>query len=65
MIAAVARARRPGIKFDTILVMESPEGWNKSSVWALLAGEGNFSDERIIGHATREVQEQLAGDLDP
>ena len=61
MIAAVARARRPGIKFDTILVMESPEGWNKSSVWALLAGEGNFSDERIIGHATREVMEQLAG----
>ena len=26
MIAAVARARRPGCKFDTILVLESPEG---------------------------------------
>jgi len=61
MIAAVARARNPGCKFDTILVLESPEGWNKSSAWAVLAGEGNFSDERIIGHASREVVEQLAG----
>jgi len=61
MIAAVARARRPGCKFDTILVLEGPEGWNKSSAWAVLAGEGNFSDERIIGSAAREVVEQLAG----
>jgi len=61
MIAAVARARNPGCKFDTILVMESPEGWNKSSAWALLAGEGNFSDEAIIGKAGREVQEGLGG----
>jgi len=61
MVAAVARARNPGCKFDTILVLESPEGWNKSSEWAVLAGEGNFSDERIIGHASREVVEQLAG----
>ena len=61
MIAAVARARNPGIKFDTILVLESPEGWNKSSAWAILAGEGNFSDERIIGRDSREVVEQLAG----
>jgi predicted P-loop ATPase len=41
--------------------MESPEGWNKSSVWAVLAGEGNFSDERIIGKDSREVVEQLSG----
>jgi len=61
MIAAVARARQPGCKFDTILVMESPEGLNKSSAWAVLAGEGNFSDESILGKAGREVQEQLSG----
>jgi len=61
MIAAVARARNPGCKFDTILVLESPEGWNKSSAWAVLAGEGNFSDERIIGKDSREVVEQLMG----
>jgi hypothetical protein len=60
MIAAVARARAPGCKFDTILVMESPEGWNKSSAWAVLAGEDNFSDQSILGAAGREVQEHLA-----
>jgi len=61
MIAAVARARDPGCKFDTITVLEAPEGWNKSSAWSVLAGEGNFSDESILGKASREVQEQLSG----
>jgi hypothetical protein len=60
MIAAVARARQPGCKFDTITVLEAPEGWNKSSAWAVLAGEGNFSDESLLGKASREVQEALA-----
>ncbi len=60
MIAAVARVRQPGCKFDTILVLESPEGWNKSTAWQVLAGEENFSDENIIGKESREVQEQLA-----
>ncbi|MBR1216198.1 VapE domain-containing protein [Bradyrhizobium sp. JYMT SZCCT0180] len=61
MIAAVRRARSPGCKFDTITVMESPEGWNKSTAWRILAGDGNFSDESILGRGSREVQEQLAG----
>jgi predicted P-loop ATPase len=60
MIAAVARVRQPGIKFDTILVLESPEGFNKSTAWRLLAGDDNFSDEAIIGKQSREVQEHLA-----
>lgn len=60
MIAAVRRARKPGCKFDQILVCESPEGWNKSSAWEVLAGRENFSDESILGKNTREVQEQLA-----
>jgi predicted P-loop ATPase len=60
MIAAVARVRRPGCKFDTITVLESPEGYNKSSAWEVLAGEENFSDEKIMGKESREVQEQLA-----
>lgn len=60
MIAAVARARVPGIKFDTIPVLESPEGLNKSTALRVLAGDENFSDESIIGKASREVQEQLA-----
>jgi predicted P-loop ATPase len=61
IIAMVARARVPGIKFDTITVLESPEGMNKSTAWRVLAGDENFSDEAIIGKGSREVQEQLAG----
>lgn len=60
MIAAVRRARRPGCKFDQILVTESPEGWDKSSAWAVLAGEENFSDADILGKDARAVQEELA-----
>jgi predicted P-loop ATPase len=61
MIAGVARVRNPGCKFDTILVLEAKEGENKSTAWRVLAGDENFSDEKIIGKDSREVQEQLAG----
>jgi predicted P-loop ATPase len=61
MIAAVARARNPGCKFDTIVVLEADEGLNKSTAWRVLAGDENFSDESILGKGSREVQEQLAG----
>ena len=60
MIAAVRRVRQPGCKFDNIVVMESDEGWNKSTAWRVLAGDENFSDASILGHGTREVQEQLS-----
>jgi predicted P-loop ATPase len=61
MIGLVKRAREPGCKFDTIVVLESNEGFNKSTAWRVLAGEENFSDERILGKESREVQEQLSG----
>lgn len=60
MVAAVRRARSPGCKFDQILVLESPEGWDKSSAWACLAGAENFSDAPILGRDARAVQEELA-----
>jgi predicted P-loop ATPase len=60
MIALVKRAREPGCKFDTITVLESPEGFSKSTAWRVLAGDENYSDESIIGKASREVQEQLS-----
>ena len=60
MIAAVRRVRKPGCKFDTITVMESDEGWNKSSAWRVIAGDENFSDASILAHGAREVQEQLS-----
>jgi predicted P-loop ATPase len=61
MIAAVARVRDPGCKFDTITVLESKEGKNKSTAWRILASDENYSDENIIGKDSREVQEQLSG----
>ncbi len=60
MIAAVRRARHPGCKFDNITVLESPEGWNKSSFWRIIAGDQFYSDESIIGRQSREIQEQLS-----
>jgi predicted P-loop ATPase len=60
MIALVHRPRVPGCKFDNIVVLESDEGWNKSSTFSVLAGDDNFSDENILGARSREVQEQLA-----
>ncbi len=60
MIAGVARVRIPGCKFDNILVLESEEGFLKSTALEVLAGKENFSDEKIIGKASREVMEALA-----
>lgn len=49
LVAAVRRARQPGCKYDDILVLESPEGKNKSTAIELLAGKENFSDQSILG----------------
>jgi predicted P-loop ATPase len=61
MIAAAARARHPGCKFDTIVVLEGDEGMAKSTAFSVLAGKDNFSDESIIGSHSREMQEHVAG----
>ena len=61
LIAAVHRARNPGCKFDNITVLESPEGRFKSTAIRVLAGDENFSDQRVLGASDKEVQEQLGG----
>jgi hypothetical protein len=61
LVAAVRRARRPGIKFDPIIVLEGPMGTNKSKAIETLAGVENFSDQSIFGVRDREQQELLAG----
>jgi Virulence-associated protein E len=61
LIAAVRRVRRPGCKFDPIIVLEGPMGTQKSKTIETLAGVENFSDQTILGARDREQQELLAG----
>lgn len=63
LIAAVRRVRRPGCKFDTMLVLESPrQGRNKSQAARLLATrEEWFNDNLPLGAKPQEVIEQIGG----
>jgi hypothetical protein len=61
LIAAVRRVRNPGCKFDQIPVWEGPEGTNKSTAIAILAGQENFSDQTILTERDKEQQELLRG----
>jgi predicted P-loop ATPase len=63
LIAAVRRVRRPGCKFDTMLVLKSPaEGKNKSQAVQLLAAhEEWFADHLPLGADPKIVIEQCCG----
>lgn len=62
LIAAVRRVRRPGCKFDEMLVLESAQGTNKSSALATLAvSEEWFSDDLPLNQDTQRVIERTAG----
>lgn len=60
LLGAVRRIRQPGHKFDQIVVLEGPEGINKSSAIKVLAGD-YFSDQTILAQDDKTVQEQLRG----
>jgi predicted P-loop ATPase len=45
LIAAVRRARRPGTKFDQVLILEGPQGSGKSSAVQILGGEWHSDAE--------------------
>lgn len=63
LIAGVRRVRKPGVKFDTMLVFESPaQGRNKSQAARILAvREEWFNDNLPIGAKPQEVIEQIGG----
>jgi len=61
LIAAVRRVREPGCKFDEMLVLESGEGFEKSTAFEVLASIGWFSDNAPIHEKPREVIELLRG----
>lgn len=48
MVAAVARIYRPGTKFDSVLILNGPQGIGKSTFFSKLAGNW-FSDSLTIG----------------
>jgi putative DNA primase/helicase len=62
LIAAVRRARKPGCKFDHMLILEGKQRAGKSSLWKILAGgDDNFSDQAILHENSQKQQENLAG----
>lgn len=61
LIAGVRRVRVPGSKFDQIIVLEGPEGKNKSTAIETMAGKENFSDQHILGVDDKTQQELLKG----
>jgi predicted P-loop ATPase len=62
LIAAVRRPRRPGCKFDHMLILEGVQRAGKSSVcYTLAGGADNFSDLPILHENSQKQQEQLAG----
>jgi len=64
LVAAVRRVRRPGAKFDQILVLEGPQGLGKSTaVLRLLPNPEWFLDDFKLDADAKLVIEQTAGKL--
>ena len=62
MIAAVRRARKPGTKFDQMLVLGSEQGRGKSTAFSILGvREDWFTDSVQLNASSREAQELLGG----
>lgn len=62
LLAAIARAKQPGTKFDHMLVLVGAQGVGKSTALQILAGRDFFTDANFLGaRDTREVLEATGG----
>ena len=61
LVAAVRRVRNPGVKFDTIIVLEGKQGTGKSTALRILAGPGNHSDNELLTLDTKAQMEAMEG----
>jgi hypothetical protein len=62
LMAAVRRVRQPGCKYDEIVVLESPQGFDKSSALAVLATRPEwFTDSMPLNAEDKELIEALEG----
>lgn len=51
LLAAVARAYLPGVKFDSAIILQGDQGSGKSTLLAILAGDNMFTDDSIMSKA--------------
>jgi predicted P-loop ATPase len=62
LLAAVRRVRSPGCKFDELPILESPQGFEKSTaIAALCPTEALFSDSLPLGADAKTTIEKSAG----
>lgn len=61
LVAAVRRVREPGVKFDTIVILEGKQGTGKSTASRILAGPGNHSDNELLTLDTKAQMEAMEG----
>ena len=61
LIAAVRRVRRPGFKFDHMMVLEGAQGIGKSTALRVLFGDPWFSDHVPSDLASKDAAQALLG----
>lgn len=62
--ASVRRIRQPGCKYDELLVLESPQGWNKSTLYEALCPDPEwFTDEVHLGMDSKQLMEVTQGKM--
>jgi hypothetical protein len=61
MVGAVRRMRSPGSKFDTMPILRSPQGWNKSTALKALFGADWLTDAELGDLNGKDAAIQIRG----